>query len=1030
MPLVPVSSSDSIDEGYSLSKNYRELEYHLGAQFWPRDIQHSVAILQDQGESLIERLGGWQLRFICGGFTQETPTWCSGKGPLANIRPNDRLVASGIYSFEMTDATHIKWCYNSGDYSDPVEVVADGESWNYDVGGSGFDLVVRSDNEAGDSCAIMASPALRLAGGEVDTDVGADAATIRKGLWALFGRYFELPEENLTDLSSQDIAYIEVTQEEVEYPDDLDLAHRRPDGLYDTNAPSAWKISLDIKVVTIESLPDDTANTRIIPLVVFEVDAGNVTAYPICPEPVNVALTERESAADWANQTPTVPTGLTVNSFAEVVTSTDVVEAVSPRCVLSFTCDENPENDLSYYIFRVEENVTTAPPGGTTENRVVYYYIPAVGGENPEGVLYGIPTHTDFKIKVAVVDARGRRSDWSDVVLHTVGETTVLTDTLDFTLEKTEDGFKIAGIGYDTNQLSKSLGFSVYVREGESPGANDRYFHSHWLFRGGLDEERDVYINWDGAHPYVEIRPFDVQGVYHTSTEDDINLSISEIDRAGVAPAPTFNASRLEEYSGFMLSGFTVEEEADSIDIEVWYGGVAPTAPEEVAFVANVPANISGFRIPWPMDDSGAEISIWGVDEFGVRQTNRGSETLDMTDCLILDGDPGPSFDVDPAFNMQGIRISNIADFPTKTAGIYVRVNFDFGAATNFDHVESYYDLAALEGPGSTGDIFLSTPACESVTVYMKAYDAFGRLQNGETSHSVSTLDYGTKVYTLSKNSGPEYTINQMIQEIHDDNPGRATLIIKEGEYSESVSFPTGFDTKLDIVGKGKVRIVGTLELKNAPWRSGGTYEAFTRPLDYWSLRFINLNFKGQVKRSPDGQAGFAQDVLFKDCTIIDSDSEVAPLKLEHSKVEDGGYFNILFINCHILATEFQNRVVIFPTHGSDTDVSFLFVGCTIIGLDLDYALIEVTGERSEELGPLGCIRCNLQAVETAAPGGPTCFLYVNSGDPVTYEFLLTSCTYYNSMDALLGGTNPALEIGDQNTNTEIPYPFLSAAME
>jgi len=261
-----------------------------------KDFNHDANLTRDQVEQSIIGLSGWSIRNKRN-FDFVVPI---GTELRLRIRANDRLNfyengnGNGLYSFSMVDATHVKWKYNNNAWNDNggigYAVVCDGETWNYNKGSCGFDIIVSATVGSGDACAYFVGKGIRLAGGEMIATGVADQLAVHDGYFLLQDRWVDLDGTTINGLSDEDIIYVKITESEVDYTSDSDLEHRLPDGRLYPICPTATQVTYEILSCGLAALPDDTSIEKHIVLGVVKNDAGAITSFPIWQEPCDLQL--------------------------------------------------------------------------------------------------------------------------------------------------------------------------------------------------------------------------------------------------------------------------------------------------------------------------------------------------------------------------------------------------------------------------------------------------------------------------------------------------------------------------------------------------------------------------------------------------------------------------------------------------------------------------------------------------------------------------------------------------------------------
>lgn len=298
---------------FDRSKNYRNLNFQEGQMGFDKDFNHDANLTRDQVEQSMIGLLGWSL-VRQSALVPPVPI----SGLRCDVQVNDQINFSengngnGRYSFEMVDATHIKWKYNNNAWNDNggigYPVTCDGVTWNYDVGTSGFDFTFHADTNTGDAQIIIASKGMRLAGGEIITPpiAVADRVCLYHGYWLLQDRWVDLDATNLDGVVDGDLMYVKITETEVDYTADVDLEHRLPDGRLYPTCPTATQVEYEVLSCQPAALPDDTSTEKHIVICGLENDATVVIPTPVWSEPWDLQKLIR----NYTESTATLPTCL------------------------------------------------------------------------------------------------------------------------------------------------------------------------------------------------------------------------------------------------------------------------------------------------------------------------------------------------------------------------------------------------------------------------------------------------------------------------------------------------------------------------------------------------------------------------------------------------------------------------------------------------------------------------------------------------------------------------------------------------
>lgn len=1017
MPTTPISDFDE-------SKDYQKLEVQKRQQVFAKDLNHVQDILENMSTQGHVALGGWKLTpfrstFVTGTVTAED-SW-----PITHIRPHG-LQDNGVYTFEVVDATHIKWKYNDDGFSGSTEVVADGETWNINPGSCGFDFICHPDMSGGDSISYAATKAFRSSGGELEG--GTDEVTINSGFWVVNGVPVLLHTQTKSGIDDGDLVCLEVSETSVDYTSDSVLEHRLADGNLHPKAPEALQLEYEYKIYSISELPDDGSSTHVYVLGLCSVDGTDVTVTPVWATPTTIAQLY-ENLEGEGNKYPSAPSSISLSSLNEKASSSDCLSSIEARTGLqvvvgapsTWGCLTENNNLDGWYWLHVEDTDT----GDSIETLV-----PAVDGVTKTPTVFqSMPTCTEVTVAVRAVNALGLVSDPVTSVDYTIGGTCDITELPSVSLAKTDEGV-LASIEFSTDQTDKVRGVSAFVAPGAyTPPGHELVSMQENKLSGNAGQVDTILIPTDYDNPYITLKFFDYKGVYYSSNyQGNIDLTISEIDRAGTAPAVDFDLGREDEFRGFVIKNLTsVSGKASSLRVSICPDGSCPVTGNP--WVTEVPADVSYIRIPWDTADSNPLVKVYGVDAFGIAQTNKNSYTIDMTDCMVSDGDSGPSFSVSIEEGGDFLTVSSIASYPTYAKGVAIEVTYTDNSG---DRVFSGGRYSKEDLDTFNNQITFPVLQAETIKVAMRAYDYAGVLQAQESSQTLSTnaLHMDSKVYVYNKNSS--YTINDLLSAIDDDSPGHATLLIQGGEYTEDVSFPSGFDTDITIRGEGLVVINGDVSLFYAKSSPVGNVYSFRFGGGFWTTRFENLTIHGRVVRGHTNGSDVSWDVLFDKCSIFDDTGGRSPVQIAHDVV-DSDYFNILFRDTEIGSDTTPTHIVDFAVGATRTncDVNFGFERCKLCGSSVGISGIHISGDRSGEYGPAYIIGCELQFWFTTATGKTA----IDGDFDAHGSILLAHNTIYtNAADGVYDDTNMDVETGEDlsgaaiDTNTVIPYQFLNEA--
>lgn len=1017
MPTTPISDFDE-------SKDYQKLQVQKRQQIFAKDLNHVQDILENMATQGHVALGGWKLTPFRSDFTTGVIT-SSTSWPITHIRPHG-LQNNGVYTFEAVDSTHIKWKYNDDAFSGSTEVVADGETWNINPGSCGFDFICHPDMAASDSVSYVATKAFRSSGGEIDG--GTDEVTINSGFWVVNGVPVLLHTQTKSGIDDGDLVCLEVSETSVDYTSDSVLEHRLADGNLHPKAPEALQLEYEYKVYSISELPDDGTTTHVYVLGVCSVDGSDVTVTSVWDTPTTLAQLY-EGMEGEGNKYPAAPSSINLSSLNEKSLSSDCLDSIEARTGLQVTvgapstwgCLTEDTKLAGWYWLHVEDTGT----GASIETLV-----PAVEGVSKTPTVFqAMPTCKEVVVSARAVNALGLVSNPVTSIDYTIGGTCDITELPSVSLSKTNEGV-LASIEYSTDQTDKVQGVSAFVAPGAyTPPGHEPVSMQENKLSGNAGQVDTILIPTDYDNPYITLEFFDYKGVYYTSNyQGNIDLTVSEIDRAGTAPAVDFALEREDEFRGFIIKNFSsVSGKAASLRVGICPDGSCPVTGNP--WVTEVPSDVSSIRIPWDTADSNPLVKVYGVDEFGIAQTNKNSYTIDMTDCMISDGDSGPSFSVSIEEGGDFLTVSSIASYPTYAKGVAIEVTYTDNSG---DKVFSGGRYSKEDLDTFNNQITFPVLQAETIKVAMRAYDYAGVLQAQESSQTLSSdaLHMNSKVYLYNKNSS--YTINDLISAIDDDDPGYATLLIQGGQYTEGISFPSGFDTNITICGEGLVVVTGDVSLTNVASSPGGNCYSFRYGGEFWTTRFENLEIHGQVIRGANNGSDVSWDVLFDKCTIYDDTGGRAPVEIAHD-VSNSDYFNILFRDTEIGSATTPTHIIDFQVGAgrANCDVNFGFERCKLSGSSLDTSGIHITGDRSGEYGPAYIIGCEIQFWFTTATGKTAI-----AGDfDANGSILMAHNTIYtNAEDGVYNPANISVEVGDDlsgaanDTNTVIPYQFLNEA--
>jgi len=940
---------------FDASKNYRKLQIQKRQHVYAKDVNHVQDILEHLAAEGLAQAGGWKLTPFDPEFVTHT-TNSVQDWPVSHIRPNG-VQDNGVYTFEAVDATHMKYKYNDDAYSGSFGVTADGSTWNINPGNCGFDFILSPEMSAGDAVSYVANKAIRSSGGDIEG--GTDEVVVEGGMWLIDGAPVLLAGETKSGISDGDLVCLKESEGTVNYSSDSDLEHRLADGNLHPKAPIAQQMSYSYHIYDISTLPDDSASEHVYVLGVCSVDGTDVTVEPVYSRPISLALLY-EARIREGNKYPTAPSALALDSIVEKADSTDCINSMEARCGLqvvvgdpdSWGCipDHSKQTEGWFYI-----HVEATDTGDAVET-----IVPSILGvlKTPT-VIPSLPTCREVQVSVRCINALGLVSSPVTSTAYTIGGSCDITELPSVTLEKTYEGV-LATLEVSSDQTDKLQGVSVFAAStAYAPPGYELFSPQDYKLSGKAGQTDTILIPTDLDHPYFTFEFFDYKGVYHGSNvQDNIDLTVSEIDRGGAAPGITFDLEREDSYYGFIIKNLSVDADAETLLVSVCPDGTCPITGEP--WIVEVPADVKYIRVPWDMNDTSPLVKVYGVDEFGVVQTNNTTETIDMSDCLISDGDSAPSYTASIGDGGEFVRLRGISSIPSYGKGICVQLVLGF-EVNEYNTGWSYFSKEMLDA--SSNEVWLPIPRCNTIEVRVKAYDYNGKLQNQVTISTLSdTFTMGTNVYVLDKNTNQSNTIGDMLDMIHSDSPDHATLLIKEGEYSEDINLPSGFDTPLVIQGQGQVVIDGDITLDNAPTTSGGEWEAFESADSAWTLQFRDLTVHGRIYRTQTiSGSSVSWDVLFDHCTVDSDDVSKGPLKVGHM-ITDSDYFNILFRNCKLGGPTTSATTLSFQDGGGgNCDINFGFEQCVVYtGASTTGNLFRYTGGRSATIGPAYFLRCVL----------------------------------------------------------------------
>lgn len=168
--------------------------------------------------------------------------------PVVNVKESGaNRPTGGIYEIKFVTITAIKWRLNGGAWLDNggsgYTVTADGETWNYDVGGSGLDVVFNTGVSIADSAELSAQEAMRYSGCRLN-DSGSDSVILRKGVLYVDGYRITIDSDVQKNVAVGETRYLYVDMytQEVEYTTDSGIGHQLPDSSYFEPCPGRLQV--------------------------------------------------------------------------------------------------------------------------------------------------------------------------------------------------------------------------------------------------------------------------------------------------------------------------------------------------------------------------------------------------------------------------------------------------------------------------------------------------------------------------------------------------------------------------------------------------------------------------------------------------------------------------------------------------------------------------------------------------------------------------------------------------------------------
>lgn len=929
---MAVTSTDNFDR----SDGYSKVNLRDGAQFWAQDANLQSSLNKDQRGLLSAGISGYQLALFDAAGNIFKWGISATTIPVANIRVSEGVFngdGNGVYTFEMVDATHFRYKYNNDAWSASYVCTADGNTWDIDAGSSGFDVVFASGMAPLDTCTLVVSKALRMLGGEIFYNGVANAVCMAKGLWQIEGQAVELPRTDITGIADGEYIYLAVTQSEVLYTTDPDLAHRGADGNVHFLSPSATKPVYTVSHGLLATIPDETSAQKIIILAKAHNTATVITPDQIWPEPYDLQKVMRDTNPNWGYKVPATPSGLAATNGYEEDDNEGVLRGLESKSYVRLECTASTEGNLSHYEFSVEFNTDAGGVGPLT--RYSFHQVPWESGITPYFTLHDVKTNSYLTLRVRLVDRLGVASPWSAAVNYSVGVTCAVTDPVSYSLEKdcqrgtlqdTSNGFWIKNISFGAGAQTDLLGVAIYVKEGSDPGTDIDYFSKASIF--AMDTPVSsvaIFVPWHGDHPYVAVCPIDKQGVRGTAVKSDIDLTESLI--VSGAFAPTVVLAKVHHFDGFRLTPSLVHADADYI--KVWIRDGSAPSQTNVYFYGLFPKDVQYIDIPCD-GRSDMYVKVSGADRWGIEQDTVTSASIDLGDCAIPGTDTGVVFvsSVLSGYPTSGysLRVTS-AHASVVSLNVYVA---DGGAPTPTD--DYFVGNYPWDGLGNN-NIEIPWPFGGEVGFAVVGVDAYGIEQANYNTDS-SSAEEAVNVYVVAKDGAKYTNVEDALGAIVVDGPTRAEVHVMPGTYSGNTTLPALANDKAVVVrGFGEVILDGVLDLSSAPGITAGV-EPYKMGGENWLFQMHNIQILGKVTRTKQSPAGATiWPIRFKGCSLIfDGHPTTDPLlDLAEEAGGAGEYLAILFEDCLLYDDEVKTRMIYLNDGGgANTDISFMFLNCTI----------------------------------------------------------------------------------------------------
>jgi len=588
------------------------------AQLWAKDLNNSTAITKYLQEKGVGGVVGWSsFALNASGLPHEVG---APEINLVKSRPRPTLTKSGRYEFEVIGTT-CRYRYNNGTWSGATPVVLDSITWNLDVAGSGIDLVLKTPF-GGNTFSLVMSNVSRIRGAEALSTGVANEINVSAGEWLFEGNFFTTPSFTYTGVATNEILYLTLTEQTIDYTSDSNLSHYLGDGRYLPNSPTATKLAIKFKKALWSAVPDDGVD-RVLPFFHCINTTGTITGASFLPTPLN--LNSLSYDAQYSTEgMPVTPSGLAV-SYKSQVSPEASVKPLSGDCDMILTC-HRAQGEVTAYEFKVIWDSVPTPDLATT------YIVQADSVIDPQLVVTGVQAGITITVYVRAIDRFGRVTLWAPSVSTTTGGNCLVSQNPTFDLVKSEGGFWVKNLvfGAATSELQ---GVAFFAKAGSSPARTRQALVHIFKFEDQSGERNEFFVPWDEDDAYVITAPFDNKGLYYFSTSAPVATSI-DLTESLIPSTDTgvvFTASRKAGVKGVQLVVTNHDINVESVRLYHWPVAV-PSTPSLSAPVAEYSIQAGAFEYInfLPTFGHNTQFALVGVDKFGVAQTHYNTSNVDL----------------------------------------------------------------------------------------------------------------------------------------------------------------------------------------------------------------------------------------------------------------------------------------------------------------------------------------------------------------------------------------------------------------